>query len=76
VACASSFVILFCGFLFFSDLLTSRDSAIVLWFTVSLVVFTYLVIFFFVFYDIFPYGVKVGALLHLYKLNPVVTHSA
>ena len=31
VACASSFVILFCGFLFFSDLLTSSDSAIVLW---------------------------------------------
>jgi hypothetical protein len=59
VACASSFVILFCGFLFFSDLLTSRDSAIVLWFTVSLVVFTYLVIFFFVFFDLFPYGVKV-----------------
>ena len=59
MACASSFVILFCGFLFFSDLLTSCDSAIVLWFTVSLVVFTYLVIFFFVFFDLFPYGVKV-----------------
>ena len=60
VACASSFVILFCGFLFFSDLLTSRDSSIVLWFTVSLVVITYLIIFFFVFFDLFPYGVKVA----------------
>ena len=29
-------------------------------FTVSLVVITYLVIFFFVFYDLFPYGVKVA----------------
>ena len=37
VACASSFVILFCGFLFFSDLLTTKDSAIVLWFTAGAV---------------------------------------
>ena len=52
IASASAFVILFCGFLFYSDLLTETDSDVVLWCTVFLLGATYSVLFVFVLYDL------------------------
>jgi len=56
IASCASFLILFAGFLFFSDLLTPGDSKVVLWSTIGLLVGTYVVVAAFIMYDLFPHG--------------------
>ena len=72
VASSASFLILFSGFLFFSDLLGSGDSKLVLWCTIVLLVSTYVIIGAFILYDLFPHGVRVASELK-YRVDSAIS---